>query len=484
MQQKRIIISALSGGGGKTITSLGLARAYHNMGKLVLPFKKGPDYIDATWLSLAAKKNAYNLDPFFLNKQELEEHFTNICKRYDVNNSIALIEGNRGLYDGKDIYGSASTAELASIIKTPVVLVIDAKKATRTLAALVQGMTNFDPRIKFAGLVFNNTASKRHEKIIYESINHYSDVPVLGFIPRLESNPLPERHLGLSFEPNNPQNEEILENLASIVKENLSFEFLDKAFHELEEINCYENSSSEKKERIEISKENNETQEDIKIGYIKDKSLWFYYNENLEALQNCSKTSSEIELVPISLFEEDDWLDKVEKLDALYIGGGFPEVYAKEISKSKALKVLKIKAEENFPIYAECGGFMLLTRAISYEDKQYEMADIFPVELDFHKKPQGLGYVEAEVVVKNPYFSLGTKIKAHEFHYSLASAAIQNDLEYLFDLEKGVGMGNKKDALLYKNVFAAYTHIYALEQKNWAQNFIKLAKEYKSSKRV
>ncbi len=472
MNVDRIIISALSGGGGKTITTLGLLRAYLKKNRAVLPFKKGPDYIDTTWLSLAAKNKAYNLDPFFLSQEELVEHFSSICQK-EEKNPLAIIEGNRGLYDGKDIYGSSSTAELAAILKTPVVLVIDAKKATRTLVALVQGMTNFDKRINFAGLVFNNTASKRHEKIIRDSIEHYCDVPILGFIPRLIDNPLPERHLGLSLEPNHPQNEEILENLADIVTSNLSLEILEKSFKNLDEL-VYKES-----EKIEYTAH----REKVRIGYIMDKALWFYYNENLAALKNGDK-DAEVELVPLSLFCEEDWLENIHSLDALYIGGGFPEVYAEEISQSKALEVLKKKTEENFPVYAECGGFMLLTHSIAYEDKRYAMANIFSIDLDFHKKPQGLGYVEAEVISENPYFELGTKIKAHEFHYSLARSTSESDkdLKYLFKLDKGQGMGNKKDALLYKNVFAAYTHIYALESKDWAKNFIALAKAYKEGK--
>ncbi len=471
MQQRRFIISALSGGGGKTLTALALSRALTDISYTIIPFKKGPDYIDATWLSLAAKSKCYNLDPFFLEKEDLIQHFTNVCVRKNAqnNNTIALIEGNRGLYDGKDMLGSASTAELAVTLSAPVVLTIDAKKATRTLAALVNGMVSFDKRVQIMGLIINNIASKRHEDIIYKTINHYCTTPILGFIPRFEENPFPERHLGLVFEQNE-KSEEILSNLSAIAKDNIDLESLVSKLENQEIL-------PHKAEEVEVKKSNNT----IKIGYIKDKALWFYYTENIDLLESSiSQKGENVELIPLSLFEESSAWDNI---DALYIGGGYPEVYADEIEKSPALAKIKQFAENNMPIYAECGGFMLLSSSITkaYTKDKYKMANIFPIDLEFYAKPQGLGYVEAKVIEDNPYFMKDSHIKGHEFHYSLAKNAPDKNL---FLLDKGKGMGDKKDALIYKNVFAAYTHIYALAHKEWAVNFIELASIYKEQKNV
>ncbi len=464
MQQKRLIISALSGGSGKTLSALGLCRALVNRGHTVLPFKKGPDYIDATWLSLASKKDCYNLDPFFMGKEDLQQHFQNICMRNPE--SIALIEGNRGLYDGKDVYGSASTAELAVTLDTPVVLTIDAKKTTRTLAALVNGMVNFDKRVSFIGLIFNNIASSRHEKIIYESVNHYCDVPILGFIPRLSGNPLPERHLGLELDPTTPKNEELLENIGRILTESININGLLTNISNLNDLKTFfsENTLAKKEQTEEITSKT--LNKKIKIGYILDKAIWFYYTENIEALTN----KDNVELIPLSLFNTDNW----DSIDGLYIGGGYPEVFAKEISESKVLDIIKKKAENNFPIYAECGGFMLLTNSINNGEEKFPMSGIFSIDLEFYKKPQGLGYIEAEVVKENPFFSLGAKIKAHEFHYSLALTPPD---ESIYKLTKGTGMGNKVDGVNYKNVFASYTHIYAPTTPEWAENFVKLIRK-------
>ncbi len=468
MKQKRCIISALSGGGGKTLTTLALARALTSLGHEILPFKKGPDYIDATWLSLAARKKCYNLDPFFLDKDQLLQHFVNICTR-NAKGSIALIEGNRGLYDGKDVLGSASTAELAVSISSPVILTMDAKKATRTLAALVNGMVDFDKRIDIIGLIINNVASKRHEDTISQAINHYCKVPILGCIPRFEENPFPERHLGLVFEENE-QSEEILNNLSKIARENIDIASL---LEKLDNSPALEVQT----ECIEISEI--KAQKTLKIGYIKDKSLWFYYSENLEMLENSLSLKGEgVELIPLSLFEESSLWDEI---DALYIGGGYPEVYADEIEKSPILAKIKERAENNLPIYAECGGFMLLCSSITkaYSDEKYMMANIFDIDLEFHAKPQGLGYIEANVVGQNPYFPCGTKIKGHEFHYSIAQNAPK---ETIFALDKGTGMGNKQDGLVYKQVFASYTHIYALSEPQWAKSFVELASKYRENR--
>ncbi len=478
MSQQRIIISALSGGGGKTLTTLGLCRAFLSRAKTVIPFKKGPDYIDTTWLSLAAKKNAYNLDPFFLSKEELIDHFLNIYNKVEAeNNPLAIIEGNRGLYDGKDVLGRASTAELAVTLEAPVVLVIDTKKATRTLAALVNGMTSFDKRVSFAGIIFNNIASKRHQKIITETVSHYCDAKILGFIPRLEKNPIPERHLGLLLDPTNQENDTILNSVGEIISEYVDLDAIEKAVKNLPILESSIKVDEKAVEEINSKK--------TKIAYIKDKAIWFYYTENFEALED-----ENAELIPISLFDEES-IALLDEVVGLYIGGGFPEVYAEEIAQSKLLQKISEKAEDNMPIYAECGGFMLLTHSLTCEDETHKMANIFPVDLQFYKKPQGLGYVEAEVIRENPYFSTGLRIKAHEFHYSQTLAPLEKicnihssakENTFLFKLEKGVGMGDKKDALLYKNVFASYTHIYALEQKGWARNFIALANDYRSNK--
>ncbi|WP_303928950.1 AAA family ATPase, partial [Desulfovibrio piger] len=221
----RICISALSGGGGKTLLSLGLARAFSRQGLAVQPFKKGPDYIDAAWLSLAAGRQASNLDPYFLPPARLRALFRHVMGRGRAR--LALLEGNRGLFDGMDVRGSCATAELARTLDCPVLLSLDCTKMTRTAAALVAGVRHFEPGLRLAGVVLNQVASARHEGILREAITTYTDVPVLGAIPRLRENPLPERHMGLASlcgDELAPQAQEILEKLADVVRGHVDME--------------------------------------------------------------------------------------------------------------------------------------------------------------------------------------------------------------------------------------------------------------------
>ncbi len=193
MDFPRILISALRGGAGKTIVSIGITAAWKEAGKHVTPFKKGPDYIDAGWLSLAAGRPCYNLDTFLVKTPYIFQSFLS----HSTKNGISVIEGNRGLYDGIDIHGSTSTAELAKLLNTPVVLCIDCTKSTRTMAAAVLGCLKFDPDVAIKGVILNRVAGFRHENVLRKNIEQYCNIPVLGAIPKLDWEKFPERHLGL-----------------------------------------------------------------------------------------------------------------------------------------------------------------------------------------------------------------------------------------------------------------------------------------------
>lgn len=540
----RICISALSGGGGKTLLSLGLARAFSRQGLAVQPFKKGPDYIDAAWLSLAAGRQASNLDPYFLPPARLRALFRHVMERSGAR--LALLEGNRGLFDGMDVRGSCATAELARTLDCPVLLSLDCTKMTRTAAALVAGVRNFEPGLRLAGVVLNQVASARHEGILREAITTYTDVPVLGAIPRLRENPLPERHMGLASlcgDELSPQAQEILEKLADVVRDHVDMErvlaladdlpalpeepdFWDEAAWAGEgavapsgagrSAACHAGMASaagagEAREAVmaagTLSGRALQTtvpekpQADSaagmvagaclpraccpadspepapRIGYVRDRALWFYYEENLEALRRAGA-----ELVRLSLLDDAPW----PELDGLYLGGGFPEDWARELAASPHLARLATLAGEGLPIYAECGGFMVLASALERDGQRWPMSGIFPVETRFCPKPQGLGYVRADVVLPNPYFPQGSVLRGHEFHYSLCHepAAVSGRLEHALRLRKGTGMGRDaaghgRDGLVSGRVWAAYCHIFAPAVSGWAPRFVDLARCYR-----
>ncbi len=452
-QIPRLCIASHKGGAGKTLFSLGLIQILRKRNYKVAPFKKGPDYIDAGWLGKAAAYPCRNLDLFLFEEEFNLYSFYQGAKEAD----LAIIEGNRGLYDGMDIDGSYSTATLAKLLKTPVILVLDCTKATRSMAALLKGFIEFDKEVVIKGVILNHIVRARHENIIRESIEKYTGIPVLGVIPRLKHG-VPERHLGLitSWERNLDFLEELEENLL----ENTDLEAIIKLAMEVLP--------------LEIPKFGEESpQYNVRVGVFMDPAFQFYYPENLEAL---SKLGAQ--LLFINSFEE----KSLPQVEALYLGGGFPEVYAERLAENNSLKAeVKTAIEFGIPVYAECGGLMYLGEEINWQGKNFPMTGVLPIKFNINKKPYGHGYVIATVRKGNPYFREGETIKGHEFHYSYpAEIGFKEGMDFVFKIEKGTGFDRKVDGIKYKNLLASYIHIHIFSVKYWAKNFLKLAKDFKN----
>ena len=515
----RLCISAVSGGGGKTLLSLGLGRCWRKACLRVQPFKKGPDYIDAAWLTQATGRPACNLDPFFLSAEKLRLLFAErtghgfpagepdpATPAAQLPADVALLEGNRGLFDGMDVQGSCSTAELARMLACPVLLSLNCTKMTRTAAAVVAGLAHFEPGLRFAGVILGQTASSRHEDILRRTIETYTDIPVLGSLPRQRRNPLPERHMGLatlSGDAFSPETETLLDQLAELVRAHVDVDaVLDAArrapaleiplppdcasagetlyaaprteglpasddghFASRETFSAGHATTTRTSAPIEDSAR-------PRIGYVHDAAFWFYYPENLEALRRAGA-----ELFPVSLLAAADW----PELDGLYLGGGFPEDFAGQLADSPAVRRLPQLVAQGLPVYAECGGFMVLAEAIERDGIRYAMSGVFPVCAQFCPRPQGLGYVEARVTAENPYFPLGSRLRGHEFHYSRCiggdTAALPPASALMLD--KGTGMGQSRDGLVRGNVWASYLHIFAPAVPQWAPRFTALAAAYR-----
>ena len=542
----RLCVSALSGGGGKTLLSLGLTRALAAQGHTVKPFKKGPDYIDAAWLTMAAGRPATNLDPYMLPPERLKALFAHAMRKTRAQSGatevLGMIEGNRGLFDGMDVAGSCSTAELARMLGCPIILSINCTKMTRTAAALVHGMTTFEPGLHFAGVVLNQVGTARHEALLRKVIEEYTDVAVLGALPRLKDNPLPERHMGIAScgDDLSPEARAVLDKLGGFVAEHINLEAVMAAARAAaiadpwpehaepfwtasgaaEAVAC---TASEYFSSVETPTDASfpavpspaenpvGTLPDVqaampvcrpRIAYVRDSALWFYYEENLEALERAGAELVRLEIVgphsgvwPVLRGEKPQHAEAGE-IDGLYLGGGFPEDCAADLSASPHLRTLAAWAGAGLPIYAECGGFMLLAQGIEREGVLWPMSNIFPVVAQFCGKPQGLGYVHGTVVEENPFFPKGLEILGHEFHYSRCcwqGAAPRHGLS----LRKGQGMGREAepggqkrseaakltkapalDGLLRQNVWASYTHIFAPAVPCWAPNFVAAAARF------
>ncbi len=456
----RLIIAALRGGAGKTTLSLGMAAAWRKRGREVAPFKKGPDYIDAAWLSLAANRPAHNLDTFLMGRQGVQRSFLENGARA----GISLIEGNRGLYDGVDPEGSQSTAELAKLLNAPVVLIIDCDKVTRTAAAMVLGCQKLDPAVNICGVILNRIARSRHEQILRTVIEQSCNLPVLGAVPRLEGFPFPERHLGLTPPQEHSRVQEALVEAAEVAERNLDLDRLwqiaseaPSFFAEMEEIFGYGQELHE-----------------VVIGVIKDSAFQFYYPENLQAL--AERGAKIIEVSAIQGTE-------LPPLDALYIGGGFPETHARLLAENLSFRQSLSRAAENgLPIYAECGGLIYLGESLFVEGRSYPMAGVLPIGFKMEKRPQGHGYTLLEVEEENPFFPVGRVLKGHEFHYSRVLWVRDEKARLAFRVRRGAGIYGSRDGLCFRNVLATYTHLHALGCAEWVDALVEKAMLYHALK--
>ncbi len=300
----RVVIAGLRGGSGKTTLSLGLIKVFKDKGLKISAFKKGPDYIDAGWLASAAGTNCYNLDPYLFPDKKILQSFLVHSHGADC----ALIEGNRGIYDGMDVEGTYSTAELAKLLKSPVILIVDCTKVTRTLAAVIQGVIAFDPGVDIKGIILNNISGMRHESVIRGAIEKYTPVKVLGAIQRLKDERFPERHMGLTPHHEHPEVVQSIEIMGRIVRDAVEYEkVLDIAR------NSQPATRNPQPATVFYSLNPQPATRSLRIGIIKDMAFQFYYPDNFEALRRAGA-----ELIGISAITE----ESLPEIDALYIGGG------------------------------------------------------------------------------------------------------------------------------------------------------------------
>jgi cobyrinic acid a,c-diamide synthase len=464
IRNPRIVISGLAGDSGKTVVSCGLLAGFRKKGLKVTGFKKGPDYIDSAWLSIASAKPARNLDTYLMGFPVVKKSFLMNASDSDIN----VIEGNRGLFDGFDEKGTHSTAELAKLLHSPVIIVQSVSKVTRTAAASILGCLKFDQELNIAGVILNQVAGERHGRVVSTAIEDMTGIPVLGIIPKLSDRfVLPSRHLGLITPDEYQERFTIIENMRKIIDDNVDVTKI------LEISNCLPLYPAE--ESITKYPGDYGVLEKVKIGYFKDQSFSFYYPENLEMLENKGAV-----LIPISSVTDTD----LGNIDALYIGGGFPETNLEALTVNKALKSnLKEMVEDGLPVYAECGGLMYLSESIEWKGKNFSLTGILPVKVKMFDKPKGHGYCNAIVDNKNPFYETGTVLKGHEFHYSGISDYNPGISSSLF-VSRGAGCINKRDGLMYKNVFASYLHIHALATPEWVEGMIKCARQYNDLKKT
>ena len=466
-----IYISAAKRNSGKTTISIALSRLLSNRGLSVQPFKKGPDFIDPMWLNIASRNRTYNLDFYFMSKDKIRKHFL----KYSLNSDISIVEGNHGLHDSIDIYGKSSNAEMAKLLGLPVILIIDVGELNRGVVPLILGYKEFDKNVDIKGVILNKVHSKRHEKNLLRAIKYYTDLKVVGNIPNNPEFSIKQRHLGLLSTMSGGEIESLVDKTSAEIANYIDLEgiikmskFADKHY-----------TDAQKKPILKLNADNakqkNKRNGLIKIGLAFDNAFNFYYNENLEALENLG-----CELIKFSPISDKHLPD----IDALYIGGGFPEIFSKELHDNKSIRnEIKQKIEDGLPVYAECGGLMYLCKSISYENGFNEMSGVIDADVKLTKKPKGHGYTKLMPYSygkgkEGRWFAKIKLIKGHEFHHSFLEMP-QNKYEFIFKMKKGYGVDGCSDGITYKNLLAGYTHMYSPASSGWFKNwiaFIKLTK--------
>lgn len=449
---RSIVLAGLSGGSGKSVVTVGLVAALRSRGTGVATFKKGPDYIDAGWLSKAAGRPCYNLDPYLMPAGTIAAMF----HRRIHGSSFAVIEGNRGVFDGVNAAGEFSTAELAQQLDLPVLLVINCAKMTRTAAALVLGCQAFDPRIRFAGIILNQIATARHEAVIRQSLEKYANLPVLGIVPRLKKDVFPMRHLGVTPHQEYAAAGEAVADLANLAENHFDIDAIISRMREMMPLPpepCVPAPSK------------------VTIGVLRDAAFQFYYEENLEAL---AAAGARLVMIDALHFRE-----LPPDLDGLYIGGGFPETSARQLADNAGFRrSVRQRIEAGLPVYAECGGLIYLGRSILLDGQEYPLAGVFPVTFALGPKPQAHGYSTFTVEKANSFYPVGTRIKGHEFRYSTVHHWEGKPGELALAMNRGTGFSGGRDGLVLHNVLALYTHVMASGAPEWAEGCIGAARRF------
>ncbi|RAT96847.1 cobyrinate a,c-diamide synthase [Brevibacillus sp. Leaf182] len=432
---RRIVIAGTGSGAGKTTVTIGLMAALKRKGHTVQGFKCGPDYIDPTYHTAVTGRASRNLDSFMLEHEIVKEIFVRGSEGAD----ISIIEGVMGMYDGKEATSDkGSTAEISILTGSPVLLVVNCQSMARSAAAIVKGFQLLNPQARIVGVIANKVGSEGHHKIVKAAIEQECGIPVVGYLKRENELEIPERHLGLVPSVERGELTPLFEKLADLIAETV----------DLEQI--WELAKAEPLQAEPTLFAPRKASANVTIAVAKDPAFHFYYPENLELLEAYG--------AKLAFFSPLAGEGVPEDADGLYIGGGFPEEFAAELSQNETVKQsIRAAITKGLPTLAECGGYMFLTEAIvTTEGDSYPMVGLIPGKVTMQKKLAALGY--REVRGKEGNFLLGTEeqAKGHEFHYSTYASDQQLPAAYE---TKGL-RGTKPEGYAQDHLVAGYTHLH------------------------
>ncbi len=440
-----ILIAGTHSGCGKTTITLGIMAALQKRGLNIQPFKCGPDFIDPTLHHMVTGRISRNLDVRMCGTAFTKNAFL-------ANNSNAdcsVVEGVMGLFDG----GDGSAASLAKTLNIPVVLVIDVRSAAESIAAVAKGFTSLDPDLNVCGIICNRVGSAKHKQMIADAVEKYCNVPILGFVPRNETVTIPSRHLGLHMGEENPLKQEGQGQLSDIIENHIDLDLLLKLA-----------AQAETKRNI-TPPTDSPSKTSVKIGVARDEAFCFYYEDNLDLLQSFGA-----KIIPFSPLHDSTL---PEGLQGIYLGGGYPELYARQLSENSSMrKKLKELADKGLPIYGECGGFMYLTSSITdLEEQTFPMTGVFPFASRMQSRLRRLGYRRPTMTQNTILASKDTVLHGHEFHYS----TINNNIDYpcCYKLDDG-----RSEGYTYKNTLAGYVHLHWGQTPEVAENFVQTCRQF------
>lgn len=425
------MVAGTASGVGKTTTALALMAAFRQRGMTVQPFKCGPDFLDTGHHSAICDRESRNLDTWMMTGEANRDLFARACHGADV----SIIEGMMGLFDGVAGGGEkGSSAEIAKLLDLPIVLVLDAAKTARSIAAVVKGFESFDPAQRFAGIILNGVSSEAHFRMLHEAIQLVSKTPILGRIPKDASVAIPERHLGLRTVEEETAPEERRTNFAAIARAHLDLAPLFKEERAIE-------PSAVRSAPIRV-----------RFGVARDKAFSFYYADSLDLMREQGA-----EIVEFSPLND---IDLPSDLDGLYLGGGYPELYAEALSANKKMHAaIRLFVEQDKPVYAECGGMIYLGQSLTLIDgRQHAMAGVLPFAFEMTSRLVRFGYTEIEFTSDCLLGSKGQKTRGHSFHYSRMLEI--DPLPTAYRTHSSLSRQTASEGFCYKNVLASYIHLH------------------------
>ena len=452
------VVAGTASGVGKTTITAALLAALRARKLSVQPFKCGPDYIDPAHHVAIAGRPSYNLDTWMMPVETNRSIFRTACGDVDV----AVVEGVMGLFDG--VSGSSdqgSTAEIAKLLGLPVLLAVDASNAARSVAAVVKGFRDFDPQLRLLGVILNGVASPAHLKLLREAIAEVA-VPVLGSFPKLLGATLAERHLGLVTAGERTWNAEQVRALAEAARQNIDLDLL-LAKCEIPEESLHAAHATPKLDYHG---------EPVRIGIAKDQAFSFYYQSSLEALR-----AAGAELVYVSPLAD---TTIPTTLDGLYLGGGYPEIFAEELVQNHVfLESLREFVASGRPIYAECGGVMYLAEELTTLDgRRHAMASVLPLAIEMLNRLDGFGYTEVELLDDCLIGERGKRLRGHSFHYSRVTRA--GNLARRYRTRQVLTGAENHEGYCAGNVLASYIHLSLAANPEAAAHFVRSCRQAKA----